>query len=67
MANAKRFQYLIMLGRVRILSLDMSAGVCMVRVVAPAGGAPLWPSNVVALKRISYTVASSIRGLINAG
>lgn len=55
-----------MLGRARVVALDMARGACMVRLLPPSGGIVGWPRNVVALRRIPYIAARGMRGLIGS-
>lgn len=66
MSNYKRIEALAMLGRARVVALDMARGACMVRLLPPSGGIVGWPRNVVALRRIPYIAARGMRGLIGS-
>lgn len=60
MLNTQYVEQLAAQGRAQVMHLDMARRVCLVRLDPPAGGAPGWPRNVVALRAIPYAIAGRI-------
>jgi len=61
MTNMRRIEQLALLGRARVLWSDGDQ--VMLALYPPLDRNPAWPSNVVALRRISYSTARTMRGL----
>lgn len=62
MTNYQHIAKLASAGRARVVRLDYPERVA-VRLVAPSGGAPRWPANVVALRWMPYAEAVRVGGL----
>lgn len=64
MLNTHYIARLAAAGRARVMHVDYPSDRVAVRLLAPVGGAPGWPKNVVALRFVPYRDAAHMRGLV---